>query len=66
MRKLNATTVRATKCHRCGRVIAKGVRVSVFRERALSYREAMHRGTMYPKRLWCADCTLNPPEPLHA
>lgn len=53
---VNATATRDTTCMRCAAPIARGARCSLFRERALSYREAAHSGTLYPKRRWCVDC----------
>lgn len=53
---LNGTTTRDTFCTACTKPIPKGTRVAIFKERALSYREAQNAGTMYPRRLWCAKC----------
>lgn len=62
MKKLNATALRDTTCHRCKTPIAKGARCAMFRERALSSHEAMHAG-LYPMRRWCADCAAEPAMP---
>lgn len=56
MRKLNAKTTKDTKCTRCKAALPKGSPCCMFRERALSMREASYAGTMYPMRLWCAAC----------
>lgn len=44
----------------CGHKVCKGADCWVmrYRERAVSYREAAHAGTMYPMRTrtWCAAC----------
>lgn len=55
-KKINATAIRDTHCQWCRGHIAKGERCAMFRERAVSYREAMHAGTMRPMRRWCATC----------
>lgn len=56
MKKVNATATRDTTCQRCNSPIATGARCAIFRERALSYRQAAHSGTLYPKHRWCVDC----------
>jgi len=56
MKNINATAIRDTKCQRCSRLIVKGERCAIFRERAISSHEASHAGSLYPKRRWCIDC----------
>jgi hypothetical protein len=56
MTKLNATATKDTTCHRCNRQIKSGERCLIFRERAISIRQAAAAGTMYPKHRWCSDC----------
>jgi len=51
------------KCYWCGAGIAVGERYKQKRERALSYREAMHAGTMRPIRHQCAKCGEPNPTP---
>lgn len=41
---------------KCGAKIAKGATYYAYRERALSHHEALHAGTMYPKRILCMPC----------
>jgi hypothetical protein len=43
-------------CVKCNKKIEKGEVFGKYRERALSYNEAMHAGTMYPHRNVCKDC----------
>lgn len=47
-------------CYRCGATIHAGEQYRQQRERALSYREAQHAGTMYPVRHVCATCANGP------
>ncbi len=56
MKTLNKIATQDRRCVRCNRVIHKGEKFYAYRERALSYREANHAGTMYPLRRKCADC----------
>lgn len=44
------------ECGCCKAKIAKGAAYYGFRERALSYHEAMHARTQYPKRYRCVPC----------
>ena len=44
------------RCIQCRGTIRKGAYCQQYRERALSHREAMHAGTMYPVRHRCQDC----------
>ncbi len=44
------------KCYKCGHVIKAGEKYRQYSERAVSYREAMHAGTMRPTRHECAGC----------
>lgn len=55
-RTLNRVMVKEGHCTSCNKLLPVGTKVCVFRERALSSHEAMHAGTMYPKRRWCATC----------
>jgi len=43
-------------CHKCGGTIKAGEQYRQIRERAVSYHEAAHAGTMYPARRVCARC----------
>ena len=54
--RINATAKRDFPCPGCGNKIRVGDRIAMYRERALSYREASHAGTLYPMRKRCAAC----------
>jgi len=56
MKKLNGHIGKVRKCSRCGKQMQVNDRCAIFRERALSMREASHAGTMYPRRAWCVTC----------
>jgi hypothetical protein len=53
--KLEGTARKPIKLS-CGHTAQPGDQVFYYRERALSYREAVDRGTMYPKRRLCDTC----------
>jgi hypothetical protein len=59
VKALNATAQRDFR-GTCGHAIAKGERLLMVRERALTYAHARHAGTMYPWRKLCATCATAP------
>ena len=54
--RTNATATVDTQCTTCKTRIPAGTMCLTYRERALSYREAQSRGTMYPARVRCWSC----------
>jgi ribosomal protein S27AE len=54
--KLTHIAKKDRHCSKCGGTIKAGEQYRQARERALSYNEAVHAGTMYPTRRICGRC----------
>lgn len=55
MLTVNSVALKDRTCTQCGGDIPKGEQFRMYRERALSSREASHHG-MYPERRQCVAC----------